>query len=143
MKKLEWQCSSNAMINKENVRNIVTPAGEIEISEWIKEVEKLAVENKEEDILDKIYKYCRTELAWLKMKEFPLPANLEELEEDESNRIIREIRNEEKRYKEKLEKDIKEMALQYYACRIWEITDWVGYELFNNFYTQGEMQLTM
>ena len=143
MRNLKWQCSSNVIINKENVRNVITPIGEIEVSEWMDEVERLAVENKEEHILEKIYKYCRKELAWLKMKEFPLPENIEELEEDESNRIIREVGNERRKYRERLERDIKEIALQYYGSRIWEITDWLDYELFNNVYMKEEKQLTM
>ena len=143
MQDLKWQSSSHTMINKENITKVITPIGEIEVSEWMDEIERLAVENNEENILEKIYKYCRKELAWLKMKEFPLPENIEELEEDESNRIIREVGNERRKYREKLERDIKEIALQYYGSRIWEITDWVDYELFNNKYMEEGKQLTM
>lgn len=143
MQDLEWQSSSHTMIDKENTTKVITPIGELEISEWMKKVEELAIENKEEDILGKIYQYCRKELAWLKMKEFKPRRNIEELEEEEAIQIIKEMEQEKKKYKEKLEKDIKKIALQYYAARIWEITDWVDYELFKNNYIQEAKQLTM
>ena len=143
MQDLEWQTSSYTMIDKENITKVITPIGELEISEWMKKVEELAMENKEEDILGKIYQYCRKELAWLKMKESPLPANIKELEEYEANQVIIENEKQKKKYKDKLERDIKEIALQYYASRTWETTDWVDYELFNNNYMKESKQLTI
>lgn len=143
MKNLRWQMASHVRIGEENVIRVITPSGEIEISEWIKKAEDLAKDNEEEYILEKLYEFCRKETPWLKMKEFQVRKDIDDLEEKEMKRELKRVEEEKEQYKKRLERDIKELALQYYCSRIWEDSKWVCHKLFNDFYLEGELQLQM
>lgn len=143
MKSLRWMLGEHMQIDKESIKRVVTPSGTFEESEWIEKVEDLIVKDGEEDIYNKLHEYCSKELAWLKMKEFKLKEDIEKLEEDKVKELKKDLEDKKKKYRQKLDKEIKEMALKHYASRIWEDTRWKSYSLFNNLYIKGELQLAM
>lgn len=143
MKSLRWMLCEHVQVDGINMKRVVTPSGTFVKTEWIEKVEDLIVKNGEEDIYNKLHEYCSKELAWLAMKEFTLKEDIEKLKEDKVKDLMRDLEDKKKQYRKRLDEDIKEMALRYYASRIWEDTKWKSYSLFNNLYIKGELQLEM
>lgn len=106
-----------------------TESGPIEEKEWRKKVEGLAEKYEEEEILDKLEKYCRNELPWMRKK----------------HQIINQTEDPEERKSKEMqyEKQIREETLTMYANRLFENEAWAGKDLFDNVYLNGQYQLSM